>query len=25
MPGVPGGTTVEATFVSPLDQYRSRG
>jgi Flp pilus assembly protein TadG len=25
MPGVPGGTTVEATFVSPLDQYRGRG
>lgn len=25
MPGVPGGTTVEATFVSPLDLYRSRG
>lgn len=25
MPGVPGGTTVEATFVSPLDRYRSRG
>jgi hypothetical protein len=25
MPGVPGGTTVEATYVSPLDRYRSRG
>jgi hypothetical protein len=25
MPGVPGGKTVVATYVSPLDRYRSRG
>ncbi|GAA4714516.1 TadE/TadG family type IV pilus assembly protein [Phytohabitans rumicis] len=25
MPGVPGSKTVQATYVSPLDRYRSRG